>query len=153
MKLVAIVLFVLAGFMVLITVAGTAKEVLNPGEGVRVTLVGVLRVSQARIMAYFTRGVTWAALGACCLGLDSLLKRKASPVRAAQPASRAEAAAERARATQSAAAKPAAPARAASPASQPQAATPASAAAEAPKPASPAKPAPAIRPATDPREE
>jgi len=158
MKMIAIVLFVLAGLMVLITAAGIAKDVLNPGEGVRVTLAGVLRVAQMRIMYYTTLAITWTGLGVCCLGLDNLLKRKGSAVRAAQPASGAEASAERPRPSQSAVAKPAAEAtrKPVARAASPPAASPASEA-QAAKPAGAAKPAPgvrpAIRPATDPREE
>lgn len=160
MKAIGIVFLVLAVLMIGITVFGAAREA---GGGGAMALV---RCVQARLSKYFTPGITWAGLGVCCLGLDTLLKRKGqaaasvdasgtAPVKApkagvapGQAKRAAESEAEQVTETQPAAApaaeshtKRAAPARPA-PAAPKQAApaiTPVQPAAAAPKPAPPVK--------------
>ena len=122
MKVIGIVLFVLAGVMLLVTIFGAVNQARGG------TAMDLVRCLRARFGIYFAPGVTWAALGVCCLGLDKLLKKKGQPA---------------ASAGDSAAARAKAPARP-TPAETAPTITPA----KAEPTITPPTPAPPIRPAT-----
>ena len=130
MKAIGIVLFVLAGVMLLVTIFGAVNQARGG------TAMDLVRCLQARFGIYFAPGVTWAALGVCCLGLDRLLKKKGEAAASAGDSAAAPARAPKAAARKAAAAP-----------SQPKPA-PAPAQAPAPKQATPPV-KPAIRPAGD----
>ena len=142
MKVFAIVLFVLAGLMVLVAVIGMVKDIREVEGPVGGT--DVYHIVFARTVRWVFPGVSWAALGACCLALNELLERRAPVARAAgAPATAPAAKAAPAPVPAKAAAAPV-PAKAAA---APAPARPAPA--ETAPTITPAKPAaPPIRPAT-----
>ncbi len=164
MKVFAIVLFVLAGLMILVGAIGMVKDV-RDAEG-PVGGTQVYHVVYARTVRWFFPAVSWAALGACCLGLNRLLERQTPVARAGgapatAPAAKAAPVPAPAKAAPAKAAAAPAPARPA-PAETAPTITPAKAAptitpaetaptitpAKVEPTISPARPAPPIRPAT-----
>lgn len=86
MKMSAIVLFVLAGLVALLGLVGVLKDILQPSVEAP-TGRYILYVLVRRTMAQGTPAVLCAGLGACCLGIDKLLKKKAPVAKAAPSAS------------------------------------------------------------------
>jgi len=144
MKAIGIVFLVFAVVMIGITAFGAANEA---GGGGAMALV---RSVQARFPMYLGRGITWAGLGVCCLGLDALLKKKGEAA-----ASAGDSAAAPAKAPKAAALKGEAPVRQAKPVTEAQAkqvepqptAAPAAVNQPKPAPAEPKQVAPPVTPA------